>query len=496
MALGIGESLGNYRIIQRIGSGAMGTVYLAEHPLIGKRVALKVIHRDLSTNQDVVTRFFHEARAVNQIGHEHIVDITDYGQTHEGEYFFIMELLSGRSLTDLMELDGVLHPQRALHIGAQVADALAASHAVGIVHRDVKPDNVFLIHRRGDNDFVKLLDFGLAKISHAAGDVITRRGVILGTPQYMSPEQCESMSAVDPRSDVYSLGILLYQMMTGTVPFDGAGMGEILMRQVNEPPQPPRARNPYIPVSAEAVILRALAKRPEHRFQTMADFQAAMLDPEGYAAAIPGAAPTTMLPALGAEAPPPADYFAMLPPDAPTPPPVPGFSHRLSQVQPAQPAPAAPSASSPSPGPSPHRVEVRVRKERWGAMWLLLALAASGVTAAVLLLVLRGTGASAGAAAAPAAGAVDAAPRAVMAAPAPAPAAVPVAVAPDASPVAAPVVEPLPAPAPAPATPPATAHADAPRPKPAAQPTKPRPKPQPKPKPRPKPGDDILEPTF
>src|SRR5262249_52301133 len=190
MALGIGESLGNYRIVQKLGSGGMGTVYLAEHPLIGKRVALKVIHRDLSMNQDVVTRFFHEARAVNQIGHEHIVDITDYGQTHEGEYFFIMELLSGRSLSDLMELDGVLAPDRAFHIAVQVADALAASHAVGIVHRDLKPDNVFLIHRRGDNDFVKLLDFGLAKIQHAGDAGITRRGVILGTPQYMSPEQC------------------------------------------------------------------------------------------------------------------------------------------------------------------------------------------------------------------------------------------------------------------------------------------------------------------
>ncbi|HKA89748.1 MAG TPA: serine/threonine-protein kinase [Haliangiales bacterium] len=478
MALGIGESLGNYRIVQKLGSGGMGTVYLAEHPLIGKRVALKVIHRDLSMNQEAVARFFHEARAVNQIGHEHIVDITDYGQTHEGEYFFIMELLSGRSLADLMRLEGALTPERALHIGAQVADALAASHAVGIVHRDLKPDNVFLIHRRGDGDFVKLLDFGLAKISHeSGGEGITRRGVILGTPQYMSPEQCESMSAVDPRSDVYSLGILLYQMTTGSVPFDGDGMGEILIRQVNEPPQPPRARNPYIPVPVEAVIMRALAKRPDDRFQSMGELQAALLDPEGYAAWAPGTAPTAMLPALGLAAPPPVDYANVLSPDAPTPPPVPGFSQRLSQLYVAQALPAL---------EMPHRVEVRVRPERRGAMWVLLALAAAGATAAVLLVFARGIGGSAGATFAPAPAPAPSAAPAPAPAPAPALAPAPVpAPAPDASPPSPPVVEPLPAPA------------DEPAPQVATPAPKPKPKAPPKPKPRPpKPGDEILEPTF
>jgi serine/threonine-protein kinase len=258
----------------------MGAVYLAEHPLIGKKVALKVIHRDLSQNREVVTRFFNEARAVNQIGNEHIVDISDFGQTPEGEYFFIMELLSGRVLGDVLEQERMLSPQRAIHVAAQIADALGASHAVGIIHRDLKPDNVYLVTKMGEPDFVKLLDFGLAKLTQTSRPNLTKQGVILGTPQYMAPEQCESKAQVDHRADIYALGILLYQMTTGTIPFDGNSMGEILVKHVAHPVPIPRAANPHIPPAIEQIILRCLAKRPEERFQSMAELRFALLDPD------------------------------------------------------------------------------------------------------------------------------------------------------------------------------------------------------------------------
>src|SRR5215475_6040980 len=210
MPITIGQSLGNYRVVKKLGSGGMGAVYLAEHPLIGKKVALKVIHRELARNHEVVTRFFNEARIVNQIGSEHIVDISDFGQTPDGDHFFVMEHLAGQSLAQVLRAEGTIAAPRALKIAAQVADALGAAHAAGIVHRDLKPDNIFLVEKMGDPDFVKLLDFGLAKLLEPGNPALTRAGVVLGTPQYMSPEQCESKSTIDHRSDVYGLGILLY----------------------------------------------------------------------------------------------------------------------------------------------------------------------------------------------------------------------------------------------------------------------------------------------
>src|SRR5262245_39690845 len=200
----------------------MGAVYLAEHPLIGKRVALKVIHRELANNREVVSRFFQEARAVNQIGNEHIVEIHDFGVTPEGDHFYIMEFLEGKTLASLLSKHVALDVVRCLHVGAQMATALGAAHAAGIIHRDLKPDNIMLTHRLGDPDFVKVLDFGLAKMFAGGPSAVkTAAGVLLGTPQYMSPEACESKVAVDHRTDIYALGILLFQMMTGVLPFDG-----------------------------------------------------------------------------------------------------------------------------------------------------------------------------------------------------------------------------------------------------------------------------------
>ncbi|HLL25042.1 MAG TPA: serine/threonine-protein kinase, partial [Kofleriaceae bacterium] len=177
----------------------MGAVYLAEHPLIGKKVALKVIHRELAGNREVVQRFFQEAKAVNKIGNDHIVEIHDFGVTLDGDHFYIMEYLEGHTLAAVLSRDKTIDVMRALHIGAQIANALAAAHASGVIHRDLKPDNIMLMPRLGDPEFVKVLDFGLAKVFAEASAVKTAAGVLLGTPQYMSPEACESKTAIDHR---------------------------------------------------------------------------------------------------------------------------------------------------------------------------------------------------------------------------------------------------------------------------------------------------------
>jgi serine/threonine-protein kinase len=293
VSLTAGQAFGNYRILSRVGVGGMGMVFLAEHPHIGKKVALKVIHRELAGNKEVVSRFLNEARAVNQIGNEHIVEIHDFGQTDNGEHFFIMEYLEGKTLAmELARHERGIAVTRALHIGAQIASALAAAHAYAIVHRDLKPDNVMLIERLGDRDFVKLLDFGLAKfLADSDSRKLTAAGVVLGTPQYMSPEACESRPGLDHRSDIYSLGILLFQMLTGIVPFGGDSMGEVLVKQVAQPPPALRGINPDIPPAVEQVVLRCLAKDPAARFQDMAHLRDALLDPTHYLASAPPIVP-------------------------------------------------------------------------------------------------------------------------------------------------------------------------------------------------------------
>ncbi len=292
MAIQEGQKFGNYKVLSRLGVGGMGAVYLAEHPLIGKKVALKAIHKEFAHNKEVVARFFNEARAVNKIGNEHIVEIHDFGQGPDGEHFFIMEYLEGPTLAEILQQEQVLHPQRALHIAAQIAAGLAAAHACGIIHRDLKPDNIMLVPRLGDKDFVKILDFGLAKMFADASAKLTQQGVVLGTPQYMAPEACESKQDIDHRSDIYALGILLFQMLCGQVPFDGNTMGEVLVKHVGQPPPAPRGFNPEIPPSVEQIILRCLAKKRDARFGTMKELREALLDSDRYLASSPPVMPS------------------------------------------------------------------------------------------------------------------------------------------------------------------------------------------------------------
>jgi serine/threonine protein kinase len=283
----IGQTIGNYLVTQKLGEGGMGSVYLAEHPSIGKKVALKVLHSEFSSNQEIAARFFNEAKAVNDIGHPNIVDIIDFGIIQAGFnreqlVYFIMEYLGGVTLAQLIHTEAPLPPERALGIALQVADALAASHKCGIVHRDLKPDNVILLQRGRERDFVKLLDFGIAKLTNEQpGSRRTRAGMVMGTPAYMSPEQCQGAGNIDHRTDVYALGILLYEMLVGRVPFVGEGYGEILVQHMTQPPVPPsqyRMMNPHL----EAVVMKALEKSPNLRYPTMDEMMRALADPVGY----------------------------------------------------------------------------------------------------------------------------------------------------------------------------------------------------------------------
>jgi serine/threonine-protein kinase len=333
--IGIGATVGNYRVMEKIGEGAMGAVFLASHPVIGKRVALKVIHPELSANEEMLLRFFNEARAVTQIGHQNIVAVQDFGQTPEGDSFIIMELLEGRGLGDLMKQIGIFPVERALHVATQMADGLAAAHARGVIHRDLKPDNVILVPRSGDEDFVKILDFGLAKLQGpgASGmNLKTKTGSLLGTPHYMAPEQAEG-KPIDHRVDVYALGCILFQMLTGRVPFPGNGFGEVLVKHIREPPPLPSRLSAQVTPAIEKIVLHALAKKPEFRFKSMEDFGLALRRPDEFARKIdagaslhltPGdglPAPSIARTSLAAGPPPPAPILngpLRLPEDAPT----------------------------------------------------------------------------------------------------------------------------------------------------------------------------------
>ena len=267
---------GRYAITRKIGEGGMGAVYEAQHTLIGKRVAIKVLLDKYAQKESIIARLNQEARLASAIGHPHIVDITDLGKTEDGRTFVVMEYLEGESLAELIAREGPLAPERALRIAVQVADALAAAHAKGIIHRDVKPENIFLVGRDG-REFVKVVDFGISK--HLRPDEeteevrLTQTGMVLGTPLYMSPEQARGEANLDHRIDIYALGVILYEMVTNEVPFRGANYLGILSQVLTKEPTPPRELRPDLAISeaCERVILKAMAKNREDRYQTMAE---------------------------------------------------------------------------------------------------------------------------------------------------------------------------------------------------------------------------------
>jgi serine/threonine-protein kinase len=271
----LGQVLGSYRLLALIGRGGMGRVYLAEHVKLGRKVALKLLKPEYAAKRDSVRRFFQEARAVNTIRHRNIVDITDFVELPDARTFIIMELLSGSNLGELVRREGPLPLHRSLGILIQVCDALEAAHREGIVHRDLKPDNVFILNAEGERDAVKLLDFGVAKLLYSSssdGDISlqTMEGSVVGTPAYMSPEQAGG-SAVDHRSDIYSLGAIMYELFTGQRVFEARSFGEFVLKHLQAIPVPPRDLEgiPPLPGGLEAIILKCLEKKPEHRYQTV-----------------------------------------------------------------------------------------------------------------------------------------------------------------------------------------------------------------------------------
>jgi serine/threonine protein kinase len=262
---------GRYRVLELIGEGGMGKVYLAEHVEIGKRVALKVLHPSYSRMPDLVERFRREARAASKIGHPNIVDVTDSGTTTDGSVYFVMEYLEGVELGSVIEREGALDVARALRIASQICRALAAAHAQGIVHRDLKPENVFLITRDGAADVVKVLDFGIAKTTEAEAARerrLTSPGMAMGTPEYMAPEQAAGRPA-DSRCDVYALGAIMYEMVTGQPPYSGDNFMEILTKKATVDPSPPHLVRADLPAQVSELVVSAMARNPDARPQTM-----------------------------------------------------------------------------------------------------------------------------------------------------------------------------------------------------------------------------------
>jgi serine/threonine protein kinase len=269
-----------YRILRKIGEGGMGCVYQAEHALIEKKVALKVLFQDLTRRPDLVARFLQEAKSASRIGHENVIDISDFGQSPDGLVYIAMEYLDGQDLGKLLKAQKVLDWQRARPILMQITKALRAAHERGVIHRDMKPENVYLIQRDGRPDFVKVLDFGIAKVvnpDESDGPRLTQTGMIFGTPEYMSPEQAQG-SPPDHRVDVYAVGCIMYHLLTGSVPFTADNFMGILTKHLLERPVPLRQRRPDldIPPEVEVVCLRALEKDRDKRYADMDAFYQAL----------------------------------------------------------------------------------------------------------------------------------------------------------------------------------------------------------------------------
>jgi serine/threonine-protein kinase len=272
------RQLGQYRLKKRLGSGGMGEVYLAEHQMMKRPCAVKLIRPEKAGDPRMLARFEREVRATAKLSHWNSIDIYDYGRTADGTFYYVMEFLPGHNVGEIVEEYGPIPPARSVYLMDQVCSALHEAHGIGLVHRDIKPANIFCAYRGGVFDVAKLLDFGLAKPTletntHAQ---LTMEGTVTGSPLFMSPEQASGDDSVDARSDIYSLGAVLYFMLTGQPPFMSDNPLKVMIAHASQEVAPPRQVNPAIPVEIEEIVLRCLEKDPEHRFQDVAELQRAL----------------------------------------------------------------------------------------------------------------------------------------------------------------------------------------------------------------------------
>ncbi len=275
------EIAGQFRVVERIGVGGMGAVYRAEQPEMNRSVAIKILHAKYLSRPDLVARFRREARAMSQLSHPNTARVFLYGQLEDGTCYFVMEYLRGKNLARTIREQGPMEPQRAIDIMVQVCGALEEAHRAGIIHRDLKPENVFLTNQGGIEDFPKVLDFGLAKVTEQqmrpGSLVLTRDGMVFGTPEFMSPEQAQG-KPLDPRSDLYSLACIMYEMLTGKLPFEAKRPMEYIKLHVDA--QPRRltecAPDRSFPRGLQDVLFKALAKDPDDRYGSAAEFAEAL----------------------------------------------------------------------------------------------------------------------------------------------------------------------------------------------------------------------------
>ena len=273
---------GQFRILQKIGTGGMGSVYRASQPAMNREVAIKILHPKLAGRKDLTSRFRREARAMSQLTHPNTVRVFMYGELEEdGSLYIVMEMLDGKNLNQRVRRGGPMPVGQAIPILVQVCGALQEAHEMGIVHRDLKPENIFLSTQGGITDFPKVLDFGLAKVTERQmqpGSVIlTQEGMVFGTPEFMSPEQAQGRT-LDARSDIYSLAVILYEVLTGKLPFDARTPMEYIQKHVTEPIIPLSTRRPEanLPRELDAVLEKALRKAPGDRYQSAAEFAEAL----------------------------------------------------------------------------------------------------------------------------------------------------------------------------------------------------------------------------
>jgi serine/threonine protein kinase len=275
----LGTTAGNYRILDKLSDGGMGAVYRAEHTMLGRLVAIKVLLPEFTHNREIVNRFFNEAKATTAINHPGIVEVFDFGYLESGFAYLVMELLRGMTLAKRIKLRGPVPEGEAAAMLRGVCSGLAAAHDKGIIHRDLKPDNLFLIEDLDSpsGERIKILDFGIAKLTEiGSAHAATKTGAMMGTPTYMSPEQCKGSGAVDARADIYSLGCIFYQLLTGRPPFAMEGAGEVIGMHLYVQPEPPSRVQLGISADTDALVLAMLAKDPGGRPQTARDLAQAL----------------------------------------------------------------------------------------------------------------------------------------------------------------------------------------------------------------------------